>query len=233
MAVDRERCAKPPPASPGSARRGVPAAGAHLDPTAAGHHSPRRPTRVGRASQPLGRRLRLRRRAARRVRPGGRAALRPGPRGRGVMRDPGLLPTGEDRGTALRGWRSLVTVEPRHPAQRGARSRDLPQPDVIAEDRAGTAGHRPALRPAAPGRWAAARPRGAAPPRCRDGSRAHSAHRRRRAVEGHRSQRSDRQASGRRTAPRLATGRLRRELAAGPPPCGSRRCADPARRTVT
>ena len=53
-------------------------------------------------------------------------------RGRRLVRDPRLLPPGRDRRPPLRRRRHVLDLEPRHPARRGARPRDLPEPDLVA-----------------------------------------------------------------------------------------------------
>ena len=80
----------------------------------------------------LGRRGRLRDRAARRVRTRGRAAGERRRRCRRVVRDPRLLPPGQHRRHALRRRRHLLGLEPRPPVRRRPRPRHLPEPDVVA-----------------------------------------------------------------------------------------------------
>ena len=76
-------------------------------------------------------------------------------RRRRLLRDPRLLPPGEDRLEALHRRRDLLGVEPRPAVRRGPRPGRLPQPDVVARAR-DPAQRRPSASPPACARRPAA-----------------------------------------------------------------------------
>ena len=167
-------------------RRRVMAAGSravHLDQA---DHRPRRPLRrhaLARPRELLGRRRRLptgkRTAFGREGSPRGRRRRRR----RRLVRDPRLLPPGQDRRPALRRRRHLLGLEPRPAERRGPRPRRLPEPDVLAgaghAALAGRAGRRADARAGRPppgprGQEAPrARHRGPDPPAHRRGPRGH------------------------------------------------------------
>ena len=80
--------------------------------------------------------------------------------GRRVVRDPRLLPPGQDRRAPLRRRRDLLGLEPRPPVRRGPRPRHLPEPDVVARPGRRRLAGRPDRGADARRRRPAPRPRG-------------------------------------------------------------------------
>ena len=198
----------------------------HLDRVAQGGRGTSRARGLGRASELLGGRLRLRERQARAVRALRLPARADRRRGRGLLCDSGLLPARQDRRAPLRGRRRLLALEPRPRCRTRARSRDLPQPDVV-ELRARRAraarlggGRDPALgRPAPRARGAQGAPlrhRGAHDRADARGSRCHGAQldERRAPPPGDRDRRAD---GARAAAPPRRAGAAAQDCRAGEP----------------
>ena len=106
---------RPGPRTPTARHLRATARGRHLERADQGHRPPRRPGRLARPPEPLGRRVRLRDRPPHPVRTRRLASRRDRRGGRRLVLDPGLLPPGHDRRHALRGRGRLVHLEPRHP----------------------------------------------------------------------------------------------------------------------
>ena len=119
-----------PPVHTRNRRYGLAPTGGLLGRGAEGHGPERGPERLEPPPESVDHGLRLLDRSPGRVRPRGLARRRPRRRRRRLVRDPGPLPPGDDRRAALRGRRHLLRVQRRHPAQREAGSRHLPQPDL-------------------------------------------------------------------------------------------------------
>ena len=123
--------------------------GLHLDRLAQGHRPPRRARRAGSSTRTTGR-------SPATTQTGRRVAVRPrrlarAPRcrrRRRLVRDPRLLPPGQDRRPPLRGRRRLLGLEPRPGRRPRARPRHLPQPAHVGAEGASRRGRRARPDPA-------------------------------------------------------------------------------------